>query len=279
MTAQALIGPGPDASRPLARPTVLIAGGVLLLLFLLALLAPAIVPNDPYLGRLQDRLLPPSLEFPLGTDAMGRCLFSRLLMALRVTPAAASLLVLISLAVGTAIGLACGYVGGPVDRVLMRVAEGILVFPAIGLALVLSAFLGIGLWSMVWSLAAVHWADYARLMRNITVAERVRPYVLAATALGTPPPAILVRHLLPNTLAPLAVMATFSLSWAVLSFAGLSFLGLGAEPGTPELGLMIAEARSHMREHPRLMLVPGLVIVAMLIALNLLGDGLRDRFR
>ena len=238
--------------------------------------APWFAPHDPQAVDFLLRLQPPSPTFPLGTDHMGRCVLSRLLHGLHVTPLAALAVVSVAASLGTVIGLAAGLLGGWLDRVAMRVVDAVLIFPAFAVALAVSGVLGIGLWSIVLALASVHWADYARLSRNLAVVERGHPYVRAAEALGGGPGAIIRRHLLPSAGPHLMVLATYSLSWAILSFAGLSFLGLGAEPGTAEWGLMIAEARHHMRAHPLLIAAPGLAIVAIVLGLNLLGDALSD---
>jgi ABC-type dipeptide/oligopeptide/nickel transport system permease subunit len=183
--------------------------------------------------------------------------------------------------VGTAVGLVSCTLGGAIDRVVMRVVEGISVLPALAVSLIVAGVLGLGLAAVVIALASVHWAEYARLVRNLTVVETAKPYVLAAAALGAPRRHVLWRHLLPNVVlgGPLAVLVAYSLAWVVLAFAALSFLGLGVEPGTPEWGRMIAEARSHMREYPRLVLVPGLSIVGFVVLVNLAGDALGDRLR
>lgn len=270
------------ASDTAAPPTPLaprLRWGLLLLglMALLMLLGPELAPHDPELGRLRERLLPPSLTYPLGTDAMGRCLLSRLLAAFRVTPVAALAAVGLSAVLGCAMGLLSALSPPLLDRALMRLVEGVLALPLLAVALVLSGLFGLGLRAMVIAIALLHWADYARVLRNLIVAERGKLYVRAAEALGCPPFALLRRHVLPAALPALCVLLAHSLSWAILTFAGLSFIGLGAEPGTPEFGLMIAESRSHLRSHPQLVLVPGLAIMLFVLALNLLGDRVRDR--
>ncbi|WP_051341439.1 ABC transporter permease [Azospirillum halopraeferens] len=238
---------------------------------------PLLAPHDPHRVAFAARLLAPGPEYPLGTDHLGRCVLSRLIHGFRVTPLAALAVVVTALGAGTAVGLAAGSIGGAFDRVVMRVVEGIQILPGLALALIIAGVFGLGLWTVVLALAAVHWTEYARLARTMTLAERAKPYVLGAEALGAPRHRVVLRHVLPNIAAPILVLGTVSLSWAILSFAGLSFLGLGAEPGSTEWGLMIAEARNHMRLHPRLVLAPGLTIVALVIAVNLLGDALQDR--
>lgn len=271
-----LAGASGAASRGWRRPVAM--GSFVLVAFLVAG-GPFVAPHDPSVIDLGNRLLAPNFDYPLGTDHMGRCVFSRLIHGFRVTPLAAFLVVALAVATGTAVGLISGYAGGLTDSLIMRVVDGFFVFPAIAVALVLAAVLGLGMGATVVALAAVHWAEYARVVRNLTLAEKAKPYELAARAAGISPLRILFRHLLPGMVHPIAVLATFSLSWAILSFSGLSFLGLGAEPGTPEWGLMIAEGRAFMRDHPRLILVPGLTIVAIVILFNVLGDSLRDRLQ
>lgn len=249
------------------------------LFFALVLLGPMLAPHDPHAADILNRLAAPDLTHPLGTDAMGRCLLSRLLHGARLTTLSALAVVLAAASVGTLAGAFSGYVGGMADRVLMRLCEGISVLPALAVAMIIAGVLGLGLKAVILALAAVHWTEYARLVRNVTMVERAKTYVVAAEALGVPRPAIIRRHLLPNILGPLFAMGSYSMSWVILSFAGLSFLGLGVEPGAPEWGRMIAESRNHLREHPRLVLVPGLTIMAFVILINLLGDALGDRLR
>lgn len=259
------------------RPSAL---AVLAVLFLaVVLFSPIIAPHDPMQADILNRLAAPDATHPLGTDAMGRDLLSRLLHGARLTTLAALAVVLAATALGAAIGLAAGYVGGLFDGVVMRVVEGVSVLPALAVSLVIAGVFGLGLKAVVIALAAVHWTEYARVIRNTTMVERTKPYVLAAEAIGAPRWRVVTRHLLPNVGGPLLVLGSYSLSWVILAFAGLSFLGLGVEPGTPEWGRMIAEARSHMRSYPRLVLVPGLTIMAFVILINLLGDALGDRWR
>lgn len=277
-----------SARKPLARRLIrpVSAAGIPTFLTLavagllaLVILGPLLAPHDPYQTDILNRLAAPSLTHPLGTDAMGRCVLSRLLHGARLTTLSALGVVAISVTVGTLLGLAAAYCGGLFDRVTMRFTEGVAVLPALAVAMVVAGILGLGLTAVVIALAAVHWTEYARLVRNVTLVERAKTYVLAAEAIGAPGWRIMLRHVLPNIGGPLLVLATYSLSWVILAFAGLSFLGLGVEPGTPEWGRMIAESRTHLREYPRLVLAPGLTIMAFVIFINLLGDSLGDRWR
>lgn len=245
----------------------------------LVLFGPLIAPYDPSATDILNRLAEPTTNHWLGTDAMGRDLLSRLLYGAQLTTLAAMAVVLSAAVFGTLVGLVAGYAGGVFDSFAMRFVEGVSVLPALAVSLVIAGTLGLGLQAVVIALAAVHWTEYARVVRNMTMVERSKPYVLAAEAIGAPAWRVIARHLLPNVGGPLLVLGSYSMSWVILAFAGLSFLGLGVEPGTPEWGRMIAEARSHMRSYPRLVLVPGLTIMAFVILINLLGDALGDRWR
>lgn len=248
------------------------------LLLVVVICGPWIAPHDPYRADILHRLVGPGLTYPLGTDAMGRDLLSRLLHGAQLTTLAALAVVLAAAFMGTAIGLLAGYLGGWPDRVAMRLVEGVSVLPALAISLVVAGVLGLSLKAVIIALAAVHWTEYARVVRNVTMVERTKPYITAAQAMGVPGWRIALRHLLPNIGGPLLVLGAYSLSWVILSFAGLSFLGLGVEPGTPEWGRMIAEARTHLRTHPRLVLAPGLTIMGFVILVNLLGDAIADRW-
>lgn len=241
-------------------------------------LAPMMAPNDPESFALPLRLQGMSWSYPLGTDHMGRCVLSRLLYGFHVTPLSALLIVAISATVGSAIGLLSGYIGGITDLVVMRLVEGVFIFPAIGVALTISAVFGLGMKTMIIALGAVHWSEYARITRNLAVKEKQLTYILAAKTIGTSDARIVFRHILPNILNIILALVPYSMSWALLSFSGLSYLGLGASPGSMEWGLMIADGRSYMREFPMLVAAPGLLIVATVIVLNLLGDRLRNNF-
>jgi peptide/nickel transport system permease protein/nickel transport system permease protein len=252
---------------------------VMVLIFLAILILPFFAPNDPYKAQLMYRLKPPSFDYPLGTDALGRCVLSRLMHGARLTTLSAFAVVFSASVIGSLFGVVAGMIGGIFDRILMRVCEGMSVFPALAICMIIAGTLGLGLQAVIIALIAVHWTEYARVVRNAVIVERTKPYVMAAVALGARRHRIAHRHILPNIIGPLLTLGAYSMSWAILAFAGLSFLGLGVEPGTPEWGLMIAESRNYLRDYPRLVLAPGLTIAAFVVAVNLLGDLLGDRFR
>lgn len=241
-----------------------------------AFLAPVLSPHDPEPVSLTERLLAPGGEYPLGTDALGRCLLSRVLFGARVTLQYALSILAVIVLIGIPVGLAAGFRGGLLDTIVMRLVDTILAFPNLILALVLVGVLGPGLFNVMLALALVSWVGYARVVRGMVLSIKEKEYIAAARVCGTPGFKLVWRHVLPNVMPPLAVLATLDLGKLVLAIATLSFLGLGAQPPTPEWGAMINDARPFLQTVPRLMLIPGLAIALTVLGFNLLGDGLRD---
>lgn len=273
----------PDAMpRPVARPAILrsplaTAGLVLIVLFAAgALLASVIAPYDPLDQILITRLKPPSLEHLLGTDQLGRDVFSRMLFGARISLTIGLAVVGSASALGTLVGLMAGYAGGIVDEALMRFTDIFFAFPPLILAMAIAGALGPSLNNAMIAIAVVTWPVYARLVRGQVLSLREREFVIAARSIGVSTPRILLRHLLPNTLAPILVQASFDMGGAILSAAGLSFIGFGAQPPTPEWGVMISEGRKFINTQPWLSLFPGLAILSTVAAFNLIGDGVRD---
>ena len=261
----------------LMRSPLTVGGFVLIFIFALgALLAPLIAPYGPIEQILSERLQAPSLTHLLGTDQLGRDLFSRLLFGARISLTVGVVVVASAGAFGTSIGLIAGYAGGIVDEVLMRVTDIFFAFPPLILAMAIAGALGPSLNNAMIAIAVVLWPVYARLVRSQVLSLREREFVQAARCVGASSVRILWRHLLPNTLAPLLVQASFDLGGAILSTAGLSFIGFGAQPPTPEWGVMISEGRKFISTQPWLSLFPGLAILFSVAAFNLIGDGLRD---
>jgi peptide/nickel transport system permease protein len=261
----------------LMRSPLTVAGFILIFIFAVsALLAPLIAPYGPIEQILSERLQPPSLTHLLGTDQLGRDLFSRLLFGARISLTVGVVVVASAGAFGTSIGLIAGYAGGIVDEVLMRVTDIFFAFPPLILAMAIAGALGPNLNNAMIAIAVVLWPVYARLVRGQVLSLREREFIQAARCVGASTPRILWRHLLPNTLAPLLVQASFDLGGAILSIAGLSFIGFGAQPPTPEWGVMISEGRKFISTQPWLSLFPGLAILFSVAAFNLIGDGLRD---
>ena len=246
---------------------------------LLALLAAAApwLPLDGEAMVLDAILAPPSALEPLGRDDLGRSLLARLLLGARVSLGVALAVVSVAALVGTLLGLLAGYCGGLVDRGISALIDLFLAFPGLLLAIALAGLLGAGVGNLVIALAAVGWVGFARLARAQVLSLREREHILAARAAGTAPVRILLRHLLPLALAPLIVEATFALAAAVIAEAGLSFLGLGVQPPAPSWGSMIRDGARYMLVAPHFVLVPGLALATVVLAVNLLGDRLRDR--
>jgi peptide/nickel transport system permease protein len=255
-----------------------IAAGVVIMVFFvfLAIFAPLLSPTDPLAQNVLNGLKPPSAEHLLGTDKLGRELLSRLLYGARISLFVGVAVVLIASAVGTLLGVLAGYLGGWVDEALMRVTDIFFAFPALILAMAIAGALGPSLQNALIAISAVTWPVYARLLRGQVLALKEREFILAARTIGVPEWQIILRHLLPNMLAPLLVQASFDMGGAITSVAGLSFIGFGAQPPTPEWGVMISEARTYMATAWWLGTFPALSIMLVVGSFNLLGDGLRD---
>ena len=262
----------------LANPLNVVAFALIALFAACAILAPLLAPYDPLLQDLGSRLRPPSPEHWLGTDSLGRDIASRILYGARISLIIGVVVVASAGVVGTAIGLIAGYAGGLVDEALMRLTEVFLAFPALILAMAIAGALGPSLTNAIIAIAAVTWAVYARLTRGQILSVRQREFVEAARAIGASRVRIVWRHLLPNVLAPLMIQASFDLGSSIIAAAGLSFIGFGAQPPTPEWGVMISEGRNYISTQPWLSLFPGLAILLAVGSFNLLGDGLRDAF-
>jgi len=264
--------------RQLARDRAAVVGLVIIvLLAALALAAPLIAPHDPATQHLHERLAEPNLTFPLGTDNLGRCLLSRLLYGARVSLTAATTASVLVLLIGVSVGAIAGYAGGWVDMAIMRLVDLLLAFPLLVLALAITGFIGVGMGSVLVGVVSVWWASYARIVRGLVLSLRERPFVEAARAMGASPARIVIRHLLPNVLPPIIVLATLEMGSLLLVISGLNFLGLGVQPPTPEWGAMLNDGRPFLRSAPQLMIYPGLAISLAVMGFNLLGDGLRDR--
>ena len=266
-----------DAVQRLFRDKLAMVGLVIMAAFVLtAALAPLLAPYDPLEQSLTDRREPPSSQNPLGLDDLGRDILSRVIFGARKSLQVGVLSVTMAIVVGTWIGATSGYLGGWVDSLVMRLMDIMLAFPALLLAIAIVTILGPGLLNMLYAIGIVSIPVYARIARASVLGVKVQDYVLAARSLGASPIRILTRHVLPNCLTPLIVQGTLGIGTAILDAAGLSFLGLGAQPPTPEWGAMLGQGRYAMFTAPHIVLFPGLAIVLTVLGFNLLGDGLRD---
>lgn len=265
------------AVRRFRRNRAAMTGLVLVLLLVaLATLAPLLAPYAPDAQNLRARLRPPSGAHWFGTDEFGRDLLSRVLFGARISLLTGLVPVVSGALVGTAIGLMAGYYGGRIDSMLMRVMDVLLAFPSLLLALAVVGALGPGLTNAVIAVAVVGVPQYARIVRSVVIGTREEEFVHAARALGARDGRLLVRHVFPTTLGPLTVQATLGIGFAILSMAGLSFLGLGVQPPTADWGEMLARGRRFLPDAVWLLAFPGIAISLTVLAFNLLGDGLRD---
>jgi peptide/nickel transport system permease protein len=276
----------PFAARQSRRPGLLMSlrrrwsltlGLVIVLLLLLSsICAPLLAPRNPALQNIGQRLRPPSAANLFGTDEFGRDILSRILYGGRVTLLASTVSVLLAALIGCTIGLTAGYFGGVFDAVVGRLIDILFAFPVILLGIAIVAIMGPGVPSVIAAIAVASLPNFARVSRAAIVPEKEREYVLAAHVVGASTTYLIVRTLLPNLIGPLMVLVSLGFAYAVLYEASLSFLGLGAQPPTPEWGSMLSTARDFLFQAPWYALFPGLSIVLLVFSLNLIGDGLRD---
>ncbi len=265
------------ALRAVTRDRSAVVGlAILVVVTLAALGAGIIAPYDPTEIDPTANLAGPSREHWLGTDNIGRDLFSRLLYGARWTLGAAGLAAAGIVVLGVSVGMLAGYFGGIIDDLLMRLVDVLLAFPSMILALAIVGMLGPSLTNVLIGMVAVWWVDYARVVRGLTLRVVQHDYVLAAHSCGCPRSRMLLRHVLPNVIPPVIVLATLELGALMLAISGLSFLGLGAQPPTPEWGTMLSDGRLFFLNAPQLMMYPGIAITLVVLGCNLLGDGLRD---
>lgn len=258
-------------------PAMLVGFALLTLFLLLAVFAAQLSPFDPITQRPADSLKPPNTTYLLGADKLGRDILSRMLHGARISVFVGLAVVAVAGSFGTLLGLLAGYRGGWADEALMRITDIFFAFPGLILAMAIAGALGPSLQNALIAVAVVTWPVYARLVRGQTLALRNREFVQAAQALGVSEWRILLQHILPNALAPLLVQASFDMGTTILSVAGLSFIGFGAQPPTPEWGAMISEGRKYdLINYWWLTAVPGAAILLYVAAFNIVGDGLRD---
>jgi peptide/nickel transport system permease protein len=281
--AAAWVSPGRVAlRRAFGHGSLWIGGGILLLVILAAVLAPLLAPHDPYAQDLSKRLVAPfwsakgGWEHPLGTDGLGRDYLSRLLYGARISLVIGFTTMVISGAIGTALGVAAGYWGGKVDLVVNFIITTRLTLPVVLVALVVVAVVGNSLGILILAIGSLLWDRFAVVTRSATQQLAGREFVIAARAIGSSTMRLLVREILPNILGPLIVVATVELAHAILLEAALSFLGLGVQPPLPSWGLMVAEAKNQLFFRPWLIAIPGVVLCLLVLAINLVGDALRD---
>ena len=279
-----------QTERKLSRPSSRLAairglgwdtGGLLGLgivagIILVAALAPLLPLHDPTELDLGNRLLAPSIEFPLGTDHLGRDELSRLVFGARTTLLMSGASLAVIMVMASIVGGLSGYHGGWLDTALMTLVDLLLSFPSLILGVAVAGILGPSLINVMIAVSVVWWAGHARVIRAMVLAARQREYVEAARAIGAGDMRIVAWHISRNIMGPFVVLATLDMGWIILGIAGLSFLGLGAQPPTPEWGAMLNDSRSYMQTTPLLLLAPGAAIFLLVLGFNLLGDGIRD---
>jgi len=265
--------------RLLARiPSAWIGTTIVGVLVAVALAGPAAAPYDPFHISAADKLQPPSPVHLFGTDDLGRDLLSRVFTGARISLTVGMVVLILAMVVGVGLGLIAGYWGGWMDEILMRTTDVFLAFPRLVLAIAIAATLGPGLSNSVFAIALSWWPWYTRLVRGQLLSLREQEYVLAAVSLGAGRPRILLQHLLPNVGTTVVIQASIDIGFAILATASLSFIGLGAQPPTPEWGALIAQARSYMVDAWWYPTFPGMAIFLAVLGFNLLGNAVRDAF-
>ena len=262
--------------RFLHNRTAMFTVAIVLLTALVGIFAPFIAPNDPYVTGLLNKFAGFSAEYPLGTDNLGRCILSRMIYGIRPTLGLAVLTMLGTIGLGALMGLLAGYFRGIPEEIIMRTVDVMLSFPSQIMVFAVVALLGINVQNVILANVFIKWAWYARMIRTGVMQHRDRNFVQFSRCVGTPERFILFRHLVPSIAADLAVLASLDVGWAIINISTLSFLGLGVQAPTPEWGAMLNEAKNVLTSNPTQMIVPGVAIVILVSAFNLMGDALRD---
>jgi len=256
---------------------ILYIGGFLsVFVLLVTVFGPLFEPYNPTKMELSQKFIAPCREFIFGTDHLGRDIFSRVIEGARVSLAIAGCVVLFSTVLGVVLGMISGYVGGAVDMIVMRVVDALLAFPTIIFALALSTMMGTGQMNLIIAITCIQWTRYARIARGETLMLKNAEYVEAARSIGNNTAQILAKYIFPNVVSKIIILASLDIGTIILYCASLSFLGLGAQPPSPDWGVMISEGKDYIQYAPWLTLFPGLAIAVSALAFNMLGDGLRD---
>ena len=259
------------------KNTTLIVGGIMVaVLIVVAVFAPLLEGHDPTYMQTANQFIAPCAEYPFGTDNLGRCILCRVIEGARISLVTATLVVLFGAVLGSAIGLIAGFAGGKVDGFLMRVTDIFLAFPTIVFALAVSAVLGTGTINLIIALMCIHWTRYARLDRGEIVLLRNEEFIESARAIGNSSFKIATKYLLPSVASKIIVMMSLDLGSVILFCSSLSFLGLGAQPPSPDWGAMISDGRDYLRFAPWMSFFPGFAIAVSAVGFNLFGDGIRD---
>ena len=258
------------------RKLTWVALPVILAILVMALFAPWVAPYRPDDVNLERKLLSPNSQNLLGTDHLGRDILSRLIWGARISMGSVCIIIVLVMLFSLLVGCLSGFVGGWMDSLLMRLCEVFLTFPTFILAMFLIGVMGTGMVNVIIAIVLTHWAWYARIIRSLVLSLKNREYILASRVSGTKTWKIVVRHLIPPVMAQLTILATLDIGHMMLHVSGLSFLGLGVQPPTPEWGVMINDARQYIWTKPELIMYPGLMIFLAVLAFNIPGDTLRD---
>lgn len=281
-TAEAEIAPDETLKEQIAsifrhNKVALVSAIIIALFIIVTIAAPLFAPCDPYVQELNNRADTPSAAHLLGTDQLGRDILSRMIYGGRVSLMVGLLPTLISMVLGSVLGLIAGFIGGITDSIIMRIADVLMAFPSLLLAMLVSYTLGGGMLTIFIALSLAGWAGTARVVRSEVLSLREKEYVEAATSIGVKKSVIMMRHILPNCVPTLVVLFTMNVPGNILTESSLSFLGIGAQAPDPSWGLMVYEMKKYLSDSPVATLAPGIVILILVVAFNFLGDALRDK--
>lgn len=243
---------------------------------IVGIFANQIAPNDPYAQDIANKYAGISLQYPLGTDGLGRCVLSRLIYGIRVTIFLAFLTMIGTIFIGTMVGVISGYLGGVIDEFLMRICDVMMSFPSQVMILAIVGILGIGIENIILANIIVKWAWYARMIRGFVMENKYKDYMNYSKVVQSKKTYVIFNHIIPNILSQVIVLATLDMGWVILNISTLSFLGLGVQVPTPEWGLMLSDAKDVIATRPGQLIAPAIAILTVVAAFNLLGDCLRD---
>jgi nickel transport system permease protein len=264
------------AKRFFQNRTAVFTTLAVLIIALIGIFAPVIAPNDPYETNIINKFASYSIQYPLGTDQLGRCVLSRMIYGIRPTLGLAALTMAGTIGIGAVLGIIAGYFRGIAEEIIMRIVDVMLSFPSQIMVFAVVALLGVSVQNVIIANVFIKWAWYARMIRTGVMQYRDKNFVQFSRCVGMPERFILFRHLLPSITSDLAVLASLDIGWAIINISTLSFLGLGVQAPTPEWGAMLNEAKEVLTSNPTQMLAPGIAIVALVCCFNLLGDAMRD---
>ena len=264
------------AKRFFQNRTAVFTTLAVLIIALIGIFAPVIAPNDPYETNIINKFASYSIQYPLGTDQLGRCVLSRMIYGIRPTLGLAALTMTGTIGIGAVLGIIAGYFRGIAEEIIMRLVDVMLSFPSQIMVFAVVALLGVSVQNVIIANVFIKWAWYARMIRTGVMQYRDKNFVQFSRCVGMPERFILFRHLLPSITSDLAVLASLDIGWAIINISTLSFLGLGVQAPIPEWGAMLNEAKEVLTSNPTQMLAPGIAIVALVCCFNLLGDAMRD---